>query len=104
MTPQEATKELFKAAINGDDVLATTTLDAGAVPTAKDDHWQTPLLWAAAYNNADTARLLIDKGADVNARDKNQETPLHYAAGNSNADTTRLLIAKGADVNARNCW
>ena len=113
MTQQEATNQLFKAAEAGDVSAVRAALDAGADPTAKDDHWQeTPLHFAASGGHTDAARLLIENGADVNARDGENSTPLHCCIegflpnapktiGNNHANIVRLLIEKGADLNAR---
>lgn len=102
MTKEEATKQLFEAAIDGDLSAAQSAIEAGANVNAKDEHQRTPLHWAAEHHFTYLPLLLIEQGADVNAKDKRQQTALHVAAQNGHANLAQRLIEKGADVNARN--
>jgi Ankyrin repeats (3 copies)/Planctomycete cytochrome C len=59
----------------------------------------TPLMYAALYGDAASARLLLDKGADPNARNDAGATALMWAV--DDLETTRLLLERGADPNVR---
>jgi len=76
-------------------------LKHGADVNAKNSMGETPLHWAAANANPDTAKLLLEHGADVNAKDNMGWTPFHRAAANANPDNAKLLLEHGADVNAK---
>jgi ankyrin repeat protein len=89
-------------------------LASGAKVDSKEDNGLTPLLWAAAAENADIARELIAAGAGVNGRSRVRitpgtrlaVTPLIYSVINCTdqksgaLETIKLLLEKGADVNA----
>lgn len=82
---------------------------------------ETPLIWAAAANRAEAARVLIAAGADVNLRSKALEypkdrfglegvltilprgnwTPLMYAAREGSTEAAHVLAEAGADLNAQ---
>ena len=91
---------------------------AGANVEARDDQLsQTPLMWAAAFDNADIVRILVENGADVNAKSleliflgviqgpisgdfpDGGLTSLHHAARDNGIETVRVLLALGADPN-----
>jgi ankyrin repeat protein len=56
-------------------------------------------MYAAAFGNAETVKILIDAGAEVNARNSFDATALLW--GGADIDKVRLLVEHGADVNAR---
>jgi len=60
----------------------------------------TPLHFAAACNNLDTAAYLIDNGVDINARSScaRKCTALHLAAHDGRIEMTRLLLSSGASA------
>ncbi len=94
--------DLLAAARHGDTAAVTALLDAGADVDSRDNGRWTPLVWAAAYLHADTARVLIENGADLEAigrAGKNSGTALMWAAKKpgSRAVVTLLLDA-GAKV------
>ena len=75
-------------------------LRMGANPNSRDNHGQTPLMWAAWNKNTDVVNALVNAGADVNAENENGATPLIYAAEKGHAPMAKMLIDAGADVNA----
>ena len=92
---------LHQAAKIDDYKEATTLLEAGADPNAKDKEGFTPLHYAAGHNAHQTARVLLAAGADPNAKTNKGETPLYYAATYDDAatydahQTQHLLLSAG---------
>jgi hypothetical protein len=71
---------------------------------AKDEHGQTPLLWASEGSNfkdGSVVRLLLEHGADINAQSRRGWTPLHAASCYGALEVVRLLLEHGADVEAK---
>jgi ankyrin repeat protein len=83
------------ASIMGHTEVTKLLLDAGA--PVNQSGW-TPLIYAAARDRADIARLLIGKGANVNAAADNGTTALMMAAREGNLQTMLLLLEHGADA------
>lgn len=88
-------------------------LDKGVNPNHVNDFGKTPLMYAAQYNQIESARLLIKQGSDVNAvttkpsdscyytlRTFNM-TPLHYAVRYASPDLIRLLLDSGAQPSVK---
>ena len=78
-------------------------LSDGGDVTTKDQDGETPLHWAASFNeNPAVITALIDANADVTAKDKYGRTPLHLAASyNENPAVITALIDANADVTAK---
>ena len=53
---------------------------------------QTPLHYAAQYNNSDVIDMLIKHGADVNASDLYGKTLLPYTVDNNDSEVIDFLI------------
>jgi hypothetical protein len=73
-----------------------------------NDFGKTPLMTAAQFGLAGSARYLISHGAEVNAAlpkggtlHAAGRTALHYAAASGSLSMVRLLIAHGADIHAK---
>ena len=73
------------------------------VPLKENKEWNahTPLHYACAQGEVESAKLLIDSGVNLNSITNYQRTPLHLAAENNHVDVIRLLISSGAEINPR---
>src|SRR5665213_1614083 len=67
------------AAKSQDQKMVQALLSQHADVNARSDDGSTALLWAAHWNNLDTAALLLHAGADANAANDFQMTPLSQA-------------------------
>ena len=91
---------LHVAACLGDREKAKDLI-AGGVDVNRKEGGQTPLGYAASYNQYAIAELLIAAGADVNAKNGWGSTPLHRAVSQNHREMAQLLVTKGADVNVK---
>jgi uncharacterized protein len=115
---------LMTAAKTGVNEVVNTLLAHGAdINIQEPRRNQSALMWAIAFDNPDTARVLIEEGADVNAStimlDEDFDpvvlegykanvlgtpqggyTPLMFAARANDMATVKLLVANNADMNA----
>ena len=66
---------------------------------ARDGIGQTPLHYAAEFEDGPFVEALIAAGCDVDAVDRGGETPLANATQGLHFDTAKVLLAHGADVN-----
>lgn len=64
-----------------------------------DDVGYTALLWAAAYGQMPTVRLLLEHGADPNVLGRDGETALMLSACGGHFEIVRLLVLAGVNVN-----
>ena len=83
-------------------------LQRGANPNQANAFGKTPLMYAAQYDQVESARILLRHGANPNAQTINPSddcnftlnrfgvTPLHYAARYGSAEMIRLLVENGA--------
>ncbi|MDR1236281.1 MAG: ankyrin repeat domain-containing protein [Holosporaceae bacterium] len=72
---------------------------------AEDNLKNTPLHYAALYNNRLLTQLLLDKGANPNAQNREGDTPLHcavQAANNGAGEVVQLLLNKKANPHIGN--
>lgn len=72
-----------------------------AVANAKDQLGQTPLFYAARYNQLAAAKMLLKYGATwtVICEGNGYETPVHVAARSDSVEVLQLFLDSGADVN-----
>src|SRR4051812_32284306 len=64
---------------------------------APDSADRTPLMYAAAKGNIQTAKALLELGANVNARNSTGDTALRVAASDGTLEVAKLLLEAGAD-------
>jgi len=65
----------------------------------RSEDGSTALLWAAHWNNLQTAELLVRAGADANAANDFRMTPLSRACTNGSGGLVDLLLKAGANPN-----
>src|SRR5262245_34059938 len=76
-----------------------TLLGKQADVNLRSEDGSTALLWAAHWNDLETAELLIRAGADANAANDLRMTPLSQACTNANSKLVGLLLTAGANPN-----
>ena len=77
--------------------VAEFLINNGADINVKNNHGETPLMYASKLHNIKVVELLIQKGANINAFNNYGNTALIY--GVNNLETVKLLVENGADVN-----
>src|SRR5262245_3261598 len=87
---------LVSAVADQDKPAIRTLLKQGADVNAARADGVTALLWAAHFNDLETADLLLKAGAKVNAADDHGVTALSRAAENANLALVEKLLAAGA--------
>jgi ankyrin repeat protein len=95
---QDLSDRFYQAIRNNDLSSLRELLKSGDI-NVKDKRGAIPLMYVAAFGNAEEMTLLLDAGADVKARNEFNATALIWAAGDP--VKSRMLIAHGADVNAQ---
>src|SRR3954469_25048567 len=86
----------FYNAIRRDDTVAVDRLIQSAGANVKDNHGNTPLMYAAAVGSDAMMRRLVDAGADVNAKNDFDATALLWSG--ASLGRIKLLVEHGADV------
>lgn len=81
---------------------ANALIVAGADVNARDNDDNTPLLFAALWDNIEAVQDLTFAGADVDAQDDKGDTALLVAASRSNLGIVQVLLSAGADPNLAN--
>ena len=92
--------------LSGTGAMARALIEAGALVDGRPGDFDTPLITAASYGDADVAQVLIDAGADieaVSAPDSGgvpSSTALEHAAVFSMTDVVDVLVAAGAKIHS----
>src|SRR2546428_13026378 len=94
-----ASGDLVEAARNQNQQQVRTLLNQRANVNARSGDGSTALLWAAHWNDLETAGLLLHAGADANAANDFRMTPLSQACINGSAALVDLLLKAGANPN-----
>ena len=92
---------LIDAARNQDTARVRVLLAGKVDVNARSEDGSTALLWAAHWNDLDTADLLIRAHADANIANGFGMTPLSRACTNGSAALVELLLNAGANPNTR---
>ncbi|XP_063056548.1 DNA-binding protein RFXANK isoform X1 [Engraulis encrasicolus] len=71
-----------------------------ALLNSTDKCGYTPLMWASAFGEIDTVKLLLETGADPNVLARERESALTLASSRGYADIVNLLLEKGVDVDS----
>jgi ankyrin repeat protein len=98
-TAMAADARLVDAVRKQDSQLVRTLLNQHVDVNSRSADGSTALLWAAHWNDVDTARLLIRSGADPNASNGFRMTPLSEACTNGSAALVDLILKAGANPN-----
>lgn len=98
-TAQTSVSDRFYNAIRNDKAPDLKALVESQDVNAKDSRGATPLMYAAAFGNAQQMKLLLESGADVNTQNTFHATALIWAGGD--AVKSRMLIEHGAGVSVR---
>ncbi|MBF0295174.1 MAG: ankyrin repeat domain-containing protein [Magnetococcales bacterium] len=103
------TENILNVAISYPDAI-DYLLKKGADPEAANEFGKTPLMYAAQYNQVESAKLLLEAGANPNAATiipdddcnyrlaTSQMTALHYAVRYGSLPLVKLLIGSGASI------
>jgi uncharacterized protein len=94
-----ADARLVDAAKNQDQKAIQSLVSQQADVNSRSDDGSTALLWAAHWNDLNTADLLLRAGADANAANDFRMTPLSQACVNGSAALVELLLKSGANPN-----
>lgn len=89
---------LVTAAQTQDAAAIQTLLGEGVDVNAARADGVTPLLWAAYWNDLDTAALLLRAGANIDTADDQGMTPLLGACENGSAAMVAMLLSAGANA------
>jgi TPR repeat protein len=87
---------VFQLAREGSVATLQAALPSAVDMNTRDEYGQTPLMYAAASNDAAMAAFLLGSGADINARSDAGWTALMYAA-RDNPQLLSTLLQAGAD-------
>jgi ankyrin repeat protein len=100
---QPMTKEMEKAALNGDELMVRALLDKGESINCYDNSSKSSLLmWTCAWGFTDLAGSLINQGADFQEHCSIEgSTALMYSSFHGRVDIVELLLEKGANPNYR---
>jgi uncharacterized protein len=90
---------LAEAARNQDQTAVRALLNQKVDVNARSSDGSTALLWAAHWNDLDTATLLLAAGADANTANDFGMTPLSQACTNGDSPLVRQLLKSGANPN-----
>jgi ankyrin repeat protein len=92
---------LFNAAASGNVDEINDFIRRGADVNFRNREGETPLAFAAVWNQPQAAKLLLANGADPNALDRTGGTPLMLAAQHASPNLVRLLLNHAANPGAK---
>ncbi len=95
---ETVSEQLFKAAVNGDNITVSKLVLNGADINVSNSSGFSPLLTAVYSGHTDIAGILISNGASVDGITRSGLTPLLLAAIRGNTDMVKFLLKSGAAV------
>jgi hypothetical protein len=100
-----ATKDLWKAAQDGDVAGVKAALAAGAdiegIDFSENKNGRRALNYAALNNKPDVIEALLAAGANIESQNRTRFTPLHHAAEAGSIDAIKVLLKHGANKRAK---
>jgi hypothetical protein len=100
-----ATKDLWRAAADGDVAGVKAALAAGAdiegIDFSENKNGRRALNYAALNNQAEVIEILLAAGANLESQNRTRFTPLHHAAEAGAIDAIKTLLKHGADKRAK---
>jgi ankyrin repeat protein len=99
-TAKRLGRQLARVAGSGDVAAAEKLISRGADLNFQNRSGETPLTFAAAWNQPSTANCLLEHGADPNLSDRTGGTALMLAAQHGTSAMVRDLLAHEADPTA----
>jgi len=98
-TGEAADSRLIDAARQQDQTAVRALLGQKVDVNARSSDGSTALLWAAHWNDVETADLLLGKGADANIANDFRMTPLSESCINASPALVHSLLKAGANPN-----
>ncbi|HEX5670878.1 MAG TPA: ankyrin repeat domain-containing protein [Sulfuricurvum sp.] len=93
---------LLIAALQGNAMMVSRLIDAGANLYAVNDDFNGVLFNACYADSPEVIRLLIEAGADVNDTNEEGTTALMYAASASRSECVKMLLSLDANPALQN--
>lgn len=91
----------LRAALNRRDKLKKVLAEEEFDVNVKDHAGNTPLHYAARYNNLDIIHILYVAGAEVDIQNNKGQTPLHFAFQAYQLDAVEALRHRGASTKVK---
>jgi ankyrin repeat protein len=101
---QSSCKSLLNAAASGNTIKIQELIGEGADVNFKNDDGETPLTFAAAWNQLPSLKLLLKHGADPNLADHTGGTALMLAVQHGTRQMVRALLDSGADPRQKDAF
>lgn len=93
---------LLCAALEGNAMMLSRLIKAGANLYAVNDDFNGVLFNACYANSPELIRILVEAGADIDDTNEEGTTALMYAASASRSECVRMLLSLGADAALHN--
>lgn len=93
---------LLLAALEGNTMMVSRLIEAGADLYAVNDDYNGVLFNACYAASPEVIRLLAEAGADINDTNEEGTTALMYAASASRVECVKMLLFLGADTKLHN--
>lgn len=93
---------LMLAALEGNAMMVSRLIEAGADLYAINDDFNGVLFNACYAASPEVIRLLVEAGADINDTNEEGTTALMYAASASRLECVKMLLSLGANAGLHN--